>query len=117
MTEKNEQALAGVASELNAELDVLREENERLLNANKALTHCVNVATSTIEQLTKELSDIREATKSESFKTHWLMQYAGLAMQSQLSQIDIVEYDANYKTIAKEAFLAANAMIEMCKNI
>lgn len=105
MTEKNAQLEAGLASDLNRELDAFKQENLLLKNT-------VTVLSTNLTKLSAENEDLKSSLFSRDFKRHWRLTFAGQAMNGQLSQLDSDEFDLNYKLIASQSFLAADAMIE-----
>jgi len=96
MTDEKTQQPLGVASDLNAELDALRKENETL---HKMLAIAA-------KQREKYLSIEAE---NKALKNNWRMTFAGQAMQAFLSRLS-VDDDIDYDFVAKESFKAAKAM-------
>ena len=95
MKEKNEQASAGVASELNAELDALRKENE------------------TLHKMLAIAAKQREKQEDMDFemnrlKTKWRMKYAGDVM---CVFITTNSQNESYDKLAIKSFQVADALI------
>jgi hypothetical protein len=104
--EKTQQPLR-VASDLNAELDVLRKENEQLKNA-------ASLFTKAMADMTTENTKLKELRFSDDYKKHWTMVYAGKAMQS----LTVAQPQfSNEKAIAYTAFMMANAMLKEAEKI
>lgn len=134
MNEKTTQQPTGAASDLRGLLDVLRqsprqatvneieqlvdyadslfEQVEKLKLERDSLQACVGISAQKINELTKDLLFERNKNQDESFRTHWLMTYAGQAMQGILASIS-EDMTIDYDFVAKESFIAAKAMIDV----
>ena len=107
MTDEKTQQPLGVASDLNAELDVLKKENEQLKNS-------VSLFTKAINDMVTENTKLKESRFSADYKKHWTMVYAGQAMQS---LIVAQPQFSDEKVIAYTAFMMADAMLKEAEKI
>ena len=96
MTEEKTQIAADAASDLNAELDASRKENE-------TLSKMVSIAAKQREKY----NAIEKENKL--LKEKHLLDFAKQAMQAFLSRLS-VDDDIDYDFVAKESFKAAKAM-------
>lgn len=106
MTENTTQS-AECLSHLNAELDVLRKENEQLKNS-------VSLFTKAINDMVTENTKLKESRLSADYKKHWTMVYAGQAMQS---LVVAQPQFSDEKVIAYTAFMMADAMLKEAEKI
>ncbi len=98
MTEKIEQKEAGLASDLNRELEALREVNETLLGM-------VSIAAKQREKYTAIDAE------NKALKNNWRMTFAGQAMAAHITALSKADIKNWHDEVAKLSFLTADSMI------